>query len=526
MILDVQGITKKFGGLVALDNVTLSVDRGSIQGIIGPNGAGKTTLMNVIAGTYGPEGGHVSFRGEDITDWNADRICRAGVARTFQISQPFPKLTVLENVMVGATFGNVVPQRYRLALAREALAFTDFPLSEDTLAQDLNAGQLKRLDLARALATGPDLLLVDEIAAGLTPGEVGEMADLLLRVRDLDITLIVVEHLMPLITKVCDRVAVLSYGVLIADGPCGEVMRDPKVADAYLGEEYQAASESDLPGTEVIHAPQVMAARLSEEHRTVPASVATSRAVGNTMLKVENLQSRYEHLQVLFDVSLNAAEGEFVALLGPNGAGKTTTLKTIIGLVQPWGGLVTFDGQRIDGMSEDRISRLGLSYIPEDLHLFPQMTVYENLLLGSYCQKDEREINRTLDFVFDLFPILAERRKQAAGTLSGGERKMLAIGRGLMSNPKLLMVDEPSLGLAPILVEAVFEALVRLNESGLTILLVEQNLRKSLQITDRAYVLEQGQITLSGLSTELVKSEYVTEAYLGIEHKTASEGSD
>lgn len=232
--------------------------------------------------------------------------------------------------------------------------------------------------------------------------------------------------------------------------------------------------------------------------------------------EVRGLEAGYGPIQVLWNVSLQLSEGEFVGLLGPNGAGKTTTLKTLAGLINPLSGQVEFMGRSIEGLSAPEITKLGVSLIPEDLNLFTKMSVHDNLTLGAYAVRDKKQIARTLDLVLDLFPVLADRRDQLAGTLSGGERKMLAIGRGLMSNPRLLLVDEPSLGLAPNLVDSVLEALQKLNQTGLAILLVEQNVYATLEITERSYLLEQGQIVLEGASVDLVESDHVKEAYLGI----------
>ena len=233
------------------------------------------------------------------------------------------------------------------------------------------------------------------------------------------------------------------------------------------------------------------------------------------MLEVNNLQAAYGHLQVLWDVSLSVSQGEFVALIGPNGAGKTTLLRAISGVIKPIGGEVYFMRERITNKPGHIISRTGLGYITEDLNLFQAMSVQDNLLLGSYYRRDSKKIKASLDLVFELFPILAERRTQLAGTLSGGERRMLALGRGLMSEPHLLMVDEPSLGLAPRMVRTVFEALKTLHEQGVTLLLVEQNVNQTLNIADKAYVLEQGCIIKSGPSFELLQDTHLREAYLG-----------
>ncbi len=234
------------------------------------------------------------------------------------------------------------------------------------------------------------------------------------------------------------------------------------------------------------------------------------------MLKVQNLDTSYGFLQILWDVSLHVAEGEFVGLIGPNGAGKTTTLRTIAGLLAPKNGQVLFKGQPIGGLPAYKVSRMGISYVSEALNLFTDMSVRENLLLGAYSVRDKQKQLDSLDFVYSLFPRLKERESQLAGTMSGGERKMLAIARGMMSNPQLLLVDEPSLGLAPHLVTDVFNSLQKLRASGVTVLLVEQRVNATLQISDRAYVLEHGRVAMEGPSNELKTNEHIKAAYLGI----------
>ncbi len=234
------------------------------------------------------------------------------------------------------------------------------------------------------------------------------------------------------------------------------------------------------------------------------------------MLQLTSLEAGYGLLQVLWGVDLHVEEGEFVALLGPNGAGKTTTLRAIAGFVPPIRGAVSFRGQNLAGVPPHKVSTIGLGYVSESLNLFPSMSIYENLLVGAYTVKDKTKITATIDLVFELFPRLLERRDQLAGTLSGGERKMLAIGRGLMPSPSMLLVDEPSLGLAPMATLTAFEALRALSARGVTILLVEQNVNTTLRLVDRAYVLEQGKIVLEGTGEELLGNTHVQEAYLGI----------
>ena len=233
------------------------------------------------------------------------------------------------------------------------------------------------------------------------------------------------------------------------------------------------------------------------------------------LLELKSLDSGYGFLQVLWDVSLNVDEGEFVALIGPNGAGKSTTLKTIAGLVEPQGGDIIYEGDPIGGLEGHLVCRKGIAFISEELNLFVNMTVKENLEMGAFTVKDPAKQTENLEFVYELFPRLHEREAQYAGTLSGGERKMMAIGRGIMSSPRLMLVDEPSLGLAPMLTNEVFKALRTLNKRGTTIFLVEQNVGKTLKTTSRAYILEKGKIVLQGKSADLADDEHVRKIYLG-----------
>lgn len=233
------------------------------------------------------------------------------------------------------------------------------------------------------------------------------------------------------------------------------------------------------------------------------------------MLEVNNIDVYYGDLQALWDVSLTVQEGEVVALIGPNCAGKSTTLKTISGLLRPRTGGVSFNGVRLDNEPAHRIVRSGVSLVPEGKRLFPGMSVLENLELGAFIPENRKARGESLTLVYKLFPVLEQRKSQRAGTLSGGEQQMLAIGRGLMSKPKLLLLDEPSLGLAPILAKSIFEVTSQINKSGVSILLVEQNVRIALELANRAYIIESGRIVGHGDAKDLLDDKRVREAYLG-----------
>lgn len=233
------------------------------------------------------------------------------------------------------------------------------------------------------------------------------------------------------------------------------------------------------------------------------------------MLKVKDLNVYYGKIHAIKGIDFEVNDGEIVTLIGANGAGKTTTLKTVSGLLKPEKGIVTFNGEDITKVKAHHIPDLGMAHVPEGRQVFAQMTVYENLMMGAFIRKDKREINADLEMIFSYFPRLKERVKQVAGTLSGGEQQMLAMGRALMTRPKLLLLDEPSMGLAPILVDEIFSMIQTINSAGTTILLVEQNANKALRIANRGYVLETGKIKLSGNADELLSNTEVQSAYLG-----------
>ncbi|GAB6143020.1 ABC transporter ATP-binding protein [Desulfocicer niacini] len=234
------------------------------------------------------------------------------------------------------------------------------------------------------------------------------------------------------------------------------------------------------------------------------------------LLQVKELDAGYGYLQILRKVSLNVDKGEYVCIVGPNGAGKSTTMKTIAGLIPPMGGTILFNGEDITALPAYQITQRGIAFVSEEMNLFVNMSVQENLLMGAYIIRDKNVQKKRLKFVFDLFPRLAERKNQLAGTMSGGERKMLAIGRGMMSDPTLMLVDEPSFGLAPQLTASVFQSLEVLRENGVTIMLVEQNVTTTLSVTNRGYVLENGKVGLEGKSSDLLNDTYVKKVFLGV----------
>jgi len=235
----------------------------------------------------------------------------------------------------------------------------------------------------------------------------------------------------------------------------------------------------------------------------------------SAMLDVKNIEVAYGKIVAVKDISLTVNKGEIVTLIGSNGAGKSTTLRTISGLIKPRKGEITFEGTRIDGKPGHEVVELGICHSPEGRRIFPRMSVRENLELGAFLRKDKAGISEDFDRVLNLFPRLKERVEQRAGTMSGGEQQMLAVSRALMGSPKILLLDEPSMGLAPVLVEMIFETIKKIREQGTTILLIEQNANAALEVADRAYVVESGSVRMSGKASDLRKDDAVTKAYLG-----------
>jgi branched-chain amino acid transport system ATP-binding protein len=505
-IIETDGLTKQFGGLAAVDDVSFSIDEAEgITALIGPNGAGKTTLYNLITGHIAPSEGRITFQGEDITGLSTRQRVKQGLGRSFQQTNIFTDLTVRQNLrgpVIARSDARYNPLdridgREELnAEVDELLDLVGLREDADVSCSELSYGDRRRVEIGIALATDPAFILLDEPTAGTAPSETQEVIRLIRDLREeTEISFLIVEHDMNVVFSIASRILVLHQGQLLADGTPEEIQENEQVQTAYLGD--HGSQEGDTPASLV--------------DRSKSGDRPARNATDEPLLSVDSIHTFYGDSHVLNDVSMDVHSGEIVALLGRNGAGKTTTLRSIIGLTPPREGSITYDGERIDGRPPHQISRLGVGFVPQERNVFSPLSVEDNL--QTILDEDSEW---PLERVYELFPRLDERRKQRAGSLSGGEKQMLVIARALVTAADLLVLDEPSEGLAPVIIDDLEDILRDLADEDMTVLLTEQNLPFAASLADYSYIINKGTIEWSGPMEELLENESVINRYLAL----------
>jgi len=472
-VLEVAGLTKRFGGLVAVDDLDLRVERGEILGLIGPNGSGKSTTLSLIMGLYPPTSGSIRLEGAELAGLPAYRIARSGVAIVFQHSRPLHRQSVLEHIRLALLPDSLWQLLHDPRVTHKAEAIAErlgLTAVMHRLPDTLPFADLRRLELAKAIARDPRLILVDEPFAGLTPGEMQDFSRLIAGLRAEGRAIVLVDHNVKGVSSLVDRIIAMHAGQKIAEGRPDDVVASERVREVYLG----GAIERDAAEAAAAGSPD-----------------------GTPLLAVENLSAHYGKAQALQGVSIRVHDGEAVAVVGLNGAGKTTLFNAISGFV-PHIGEVRFAGQPVDGWDAGAVARAGIIQCPETRELFGSLSVSENLELAGQ-RLSRAQYAETEAWLYGLFPILDQRRDQLARTLSGGEQQMLTIARGLITRPRLLILDEPTLGLAPIVLKQISDAISMLRrDTRLTLLIGEQNLTFALRHADRIYLLEHGRIVWTG----------------------------
>jgi ABC-type branched-subunit amino acid transport system ATPase component len=516
-------VTVHFGGLVALRDVDLAVPPATIVGLVGPNGAGKSTLFGVMSGLVRPTTGKVLLDGEDLTSSRPQLRADRGLARTFQHPELFSGLTVREHLLLGYrirhakrriwldlfTMGSIRPvDADEKSKIDELVGLLGLSSIADRPALGLPLGFARLVELGRALATSPKVLLLDEPSSGLDSSETEQFERTLRRVsQERGVSVLLVEHDVELVMRMCSNIYVLDFGAMVADGSPAEVRANPEVRAAYLGEEVSSDIEPEINDV-VVLSDSAPAGPL--EKPRVPTSGAGDHLPA---LVVEDLSVRYGDAVALSGVSFRVEAGQVLALLGANGAGKSSLARSVSGLVRPSGGSVVFAGQEICEWPAHRIRRAGLVHLPEGRGVFRGLTVFDNLRMAAANLEGRQARREGVEQAYAIFPALATRRRQIAGSLSGGEQQMLSLARALTTAPKVVIADELSLGLAPKMVDVVFEGLGRARDAGVTVIMIEQYVHRALEFADECVVLQRGQLVWKGPASAAAKD--VLSHYLG-----------
>ena len=512
-ILETDDLTKTFGALRANDGISLSVSAGTIHGIIGPNGSGKTTFFNTLTGFYEADGGRVVFDGTDITNWEPHQIAQRGLGRTFQIPAPFEDMTVRDNLLAVNTGETMDIKRERAA---ETLSLLDIDHLSDDDAHDMSGGQHKLLELARVLMLEPDCILLDEPTAGVNPVLADRIIDHIKSLNEDGRSFLVIEHDMPVMAELADVITVFDQGKVVTEGTFDEVTSNERVMEAYLGSESVDGSVFDhVDSTPDSGNTTVTSETRDSNTQSTEAVDADNQPDLTRRLVGTDIVSGYGQHQVLDEVSIESRDG-VTGIFGPNGSGKSTLLKALNGLLPVWSGSITYEGEEITNVSPEALVEKGITTLQQDSGVFQTLTIEENLRVGGYLVDDDVADER-LESVYNTFPILLEKRNEKANVLSGGQRMMLSFGRAMMTGADTYLLDEPSAGLAPTLVEDVFDMVEQLDRAGSEVLLVEQNVREALRIVDYVYLLSQGRVQFEGTPDELRQEEELLDVYLGIE---------
>ena len=561
VMLRVRELDKSFEGLHAVNKVSFDLHQGEVISIIGPNGSGKSTTINLISGFLQPDSGLIDLADEPVAGLSPADMSERGLLRTFQNGRVFGGLTVEENINLGYHRRLVAArpfkslQRYPIArwlslLAETGVALVPGPRTRreadevnirvdreiDRFRERLSArrrdctytlsyANRRRTEIARAHISEPKILLLDEPTAGMNQSETAEVLRQLQYLKAQGHTILLVEHKIDLVTALSDRVLAMDGGRIIAEGAPDDVRNAPQVVEAYLGKrrevnQTRVTGQSDVLAMQnSIEASQATGAIAEVEERDADAERDKAEALKEdkaALLALDDVNVYYGQVHALQNVSIRVPKGAIVSLLGGNASGKSTTMKTILGINHPKTGSLWYQGQDITKLPTRKRVETGIAAVPEARRVFPQMTVRENLLSGAYTRKDKNGISTDLEAMYERFPRLKERRTQQAGTMSGGEQQMLAFARALMSRPKIICMDEPTMGLSPKLVEDVLKQIARLrDELGVSVLMVEQQAELALSIADYGYVLQNGRIRLHGKAGDLLGNERVQEAYLG-----------
>lgn len=500
-VLSIQGLSKRFGSIVTSNDISMDVHDRKLHSLIGPNGAGKTTLFNILTGLIKPDTGKIIFDGQDITAMSSYQRARSGLSRSFQILSVFPNLTTFENVRIavqgarrpwGGFWTDAYENQEDNLRVWSLLAAVGLEDRAKDLCSALSHGEKRLLDIALSLAGSARLLLLDEPLAGLSESDRQVVSSLITRLAESHAVLLI-EHDIDRVLALSDRITVLHQGKLIADGLPDEVSGHPEVIAAYMGEPSKKEPAKARPAANNEH----LADRRTPEGQSRP------------LLVMKDVRAGYGGGTVLDGLDLTVNHNEVVALLGRNGVGKTTALRTMMGVVKPSAGQITFDGHDITTMRPDRINRLGMAVVPEGRRLFPNLTVTENLRIAARAGGAE------LDEIYELFPKLRILAKSRAENLSGGERQMVAVARALMAPSKLILLDEPFEGLAPAVVQDIRVAVQRIS-TRVGMVIVEHHAESALGVSDRAYVLVNGRIAFGGPARELYENESLQQRLLGV----------